>query len=144
MNLTHFHFSSCTYGHQDVELNFNKKSGLFEYRNRYGDLEAFIDFPNLYSGRSNPLEEKIITKLTSHNEDLQIDPILVDAFVKYVKQYCRHWKKEYYEEVMDGESWDFRLKTKDFEFQSSGHMAWPGNYETFRDKLMRMTGGKMF
>jgi hypothetical protein len=90
------------------------------------------------------LEEQFITELTDHNEDLQIDPILVDVFVKYVKQYCRHWKKEYYEEVMDGESWDFRLKTKDFEFKSSGHMSWPGNFETFRDKLMRMTGGKMF
>lgn len=144
MSLIHLHFSTCAYGSHDIELNFNKKTGLFEYRNRFGDLDVFIDFANIYYGRSNLLEEQIITRLTSHDEDLKIDPILVEAFVKYAKQYCRHWKNEYSEDIVDGESWEFKIQTSDFSFSSSGHMDYPANYETFLHKLTRLTGGKMF
>jgi hypothetical protein len=143
--LQSFHFSSCAYGHQNIELNYNSKTGLFEYRNRFPTGGIYVDMKHPYIGsKSNPLEEQIITELTDHEEDMSINPVLIEAFVKYVKHYCRHWKKSYDEPVMDGESWKFNIETNDFCFSSSGHMSWPGNFETFRYKLMLLTGGKMF
>lgn len=144
MELSTFYFSSNAYGYKHIEFNYNNKTSLFEYRNNHPIGGVMIDGPYILYRRSNPLEEQLITVLTDHPEDLQINPILVEAFVKYIKQYCKHWKKEYKEDILDGEGWEFHLKSDDFEFKSNGHMAWPGNFETFRHKLTQLTGGKMF
>ena len=142
--ISRFQFSIVSYPHKDIALNYDRKTGLFEYRNREEFIGMNIDGPYRFICRSNPLEEQLITEVNGLSEDLTIDPILVEAFVKYVKQYCKHWKKEYSSDIIDGESWEFTLETDDFKFTSSGHHNWPGNFEVFCDKLMKMTGGKMF
>jgi|GEM_PF-6875857 len=120
MKISKFHFSICAYGGKNLSLTFNKKTGFFDY---IGD---------------------IIEQMSDIKDELALDPLLVSEFVEYVQHHCKHWKKRYWGDVIDGESWELEIKTDDFHFKVEGHERYPDNYEAVILKLTQMSGGKEF
>ena len=56
-----------------------------------------------------------------------------DALLDKIKEnYIDRWDKEYVDNnVLDGESWELEINTKDIKLKSSGMNAYPDNYDTF-------------
>ena len=44
------------------------------------------------------------------------------------------------QDVCDGTMWELNIRTNDFSLKSDGHVAFPGNFDTFLHKLEQLTG----
>ena len=106
-----------------------------------------IEYKNgIFAYRAEPkYNDDLLLHNDSTSADLEISAKRVDRFYNYIRRYCKHWKKKYsIGPVCDGTYWECDIKIDDFSLRSSGHVAYPGNFDTFLHKLTILTNGKIF
>lgn len=104
MKIKKFYFSKG--GHTSHTHTLELKKGHFHYSTFPLDQNGgvFIDCgpPKINtSGYQDPLES-VITFLDPSDGIVEINPIKLEAFLRYVKRYCRHWENEYFAPILDG------------------------------------------
>lgn len=107
------------------------------------ESDVIIDLRRTLSeGKNN----EIARKLNSLPGDIMIEPESLEMFSKYIRRYCKHWKKNYKPKhlIIDGTSWYCEICINDFKLISEGNNEFPGNFNTFLLKLMMLTEGKIF
>jgi len=141
MKIKKLEFQIGSYFGDNFSLNYKK--GIFEYRaavDRIVMTELNPVFKNDYH-----FEHVAIFTLDSIDADLVISEERKHNFYNYISRYCNSWEKDYPDdEVMDGTSWNCTIWIDDFKLNSSGHMSYPSNFNSFLNKLTELTSGKIF
>jgi hypothetical protein len=89
--------------------------------------------------------DEIISRIDSNPSEIVPSNQRLNRLHNYLKQYCKHWKKEYtWLQYCDGDMWECDIEGEDFKLKSRGHVEEPGNFETFLHKLTVFTEGKYF
>lgn len=121
------------------------KNGLFEYRTQPKYEITAMHITPMPPTISELKHDEVIVYADSECADLEIEEKRVIRFYKYIKQYCKHWEKEYsIGPVCDGTMWECNIHIDNYKLKAEGHQAFPKNFDTFLHKLTVLTKGKIF
>ena len=87
---------------------------------------------------------EIFPQVNSLPEQVFPSEARIKRFVDYLNRYCKHWKKEYKEDIDDGMCWEINVHINDFIFKSEGICETPKNFEAMCERLLYLTEGKYF
>lgn len=115
---------------------------LYEAYNDWQPMDVLVDRTPLVSDIKH---NEIITRIDSYPAEITPSIERQERLYKYLKQYCKHWKKEYtWMQYCDGDMWECNIEGEDFVLNSRGHVEEPGNFQNFLHKLTIFTEGKYF
>jgi hypothetical protein len=124
-------------------LTLRKGKWYYETENDWQPVEMLVD--NFQVTPSQFSNNEIITHIDSIPSEITPSTHRLNRLHKYLKQYCKHWKKEYaWMQYCDGVMWECDIEGEDFKLKARGHVEEPGNFELFLHKLTVFTEGKYF
>ena len=124
-------------------LELKKGRWLYETENEWQPVVMLVD--KFQITRSEINNKEIITHIDSIPSEIVPSEHRLKRLHSYLKQYCKHWKKEYgWMQYCDGIVWECHIEGEGLTLKSRGHVEEPGNFPTFLHKLTVFTEGKYF
>lgn len=137
-----FEFYICESMGPTYSLKLKKGRWFYETENDWEPLDLLVDSRMTLDQYKH---NEVISHIDSHPAEIFPSELRLKRLHNYLKQYCKHWRKEYaWMQYCDGTLWECNIEGDGFKLQSRGHVESPGNFDTFLNKLMKFTEGKYF
>lgn len=124
------------------KLSLKNGKWFYETENDFYPTDLLVDMRPVLSAVNN---NEIISYINSYPAEIEPSQQRLKRLHRYLKQYCKHWKKDYsIKDIDDGYMWSCNIEGTDFKLKSEGHLDRPGNFGRFLFKLTIFTEGKYF